>query len=292
MKTPHLAKLCLLTAGILALPTLASAGTHTRDAKDAKIITKAAESCITGDIGLDVASQYIFHGISQENQGVIFQPYADIYLKIYEGGGFLNSATVNLGIWNSFHSRHPLPGSTRSWYEFDFLAGVSFVFAKNFTFTPTYIAYASPGDYFGTAHTVQLKLAYNDADLLRSYAMNPYVFAEFEFDGKTGNGTDEGIYYEVGISPGTKLGPVQINLPIKAGFGSSDYYVGDAGFGFFSVGVAVGYDLACIPSCLGKWTVGGSATYYRFGDPNDGANAIKSDDDDAFVFSGGLKVAF
>ena len=289
----RISKLGILATSILAIPAMSLAGTPAKEAKQSKVIVeKTKESCITGDIGMDAYSQYVFHGITLENQGAILQPYADIYFKIYEGDGFLSNVSLNLGVWNSFHSNHPVASSTRNWFEFDFLAGLSFTFGKYFTLSPGYVAYTSPGDYFGTAHVAQVKLAVDDTDLLGAWALHPYVMVEAELDGKAGNGTDEGFYYEVGIAPGCKAGPVAISLPIKAGFGSNDYYAEDAGYGFFSAGVALGYDLAFVPECYGTWTVSASATYFNYGDANASANAVKNDEVNAVVFGGGLKVAF
>ena len=290
MTKTRISKIGILTTTILAIPAISFAGTPVKESK--KIVEQVKESCITGDIGLDIYSQYIFHGITLENQGAILQPYADIYFKLYEGDGFVKSASLNLGIWNSFHSHHTVASTTRNWYEFDFLAGFSFTFGKYFTLSPGYVAYTSPGDYFNTAHVAQVKLAVDDSDLLGAFALHPYVMVEAELDGKAGNGSDEGFYYEVGIAPGFKAGPVAVSLPIKAGFGSNDYYAGNAGYGFFSAGVALGYDLAFVPECYGTWSVSANATYYNFGDANDDANSVKNDDDNAVVFGGGLKVAF
>lgn len=290
MTKTRIPKLGILATAILAIPAISFAGVPAKEMK--KVVEQVKESCITGDIGLDVYSQYIFHGITLENQGAILQPYADIYFKLYEGDGFLNSVSLNLGIWNSFHSNHTVASSTPGWYEFDFLAGFSFTFGKYFTLSPGYVAYTSPGDYFNTAHVVQVKLAADDSDLLGAFALHPYVMVEAELEGKAGNGSDEGFYYEVGIAPGFKAGPVAVALPIKAGFGSNDYYLDDAGYGFFSAGVALGYDLAFVPECYGTWSVSANATYFHFGEPNNNANAVKNDDDYAVVFGGGLKVAF
>jgi hypothetical protein len=182
MTKKSMAKFSLLAASILALPALACAGTAT-DGKEAKsVVEKTKESCITGDIGINVVSQYVSRGVIFENQGGIIEPYADLYFKLYEGEGFLNKMTLNLGIWNSFHSRHTDAGlvngsgtsSTRSWYEFDFTAGISFTFAKNFTFTPSYFTFLSPNDGFSTFQGLNLKLAYDTTDLF-GFNLAPYA---------------------------------------------------------------------------------------------------------------------
>ena len=286
----NIARVGILTAAILSIPSLSFAGAPSKEMKS--VIEKCKESCITGDLGIDVYSQYVFHGLTLENQGAILQPYADIYFELYSGEGALNAVSLNLGIWNSFHSNHTVASTTRQWYEFDFLAGVSFTFLKNFTFTPTYVLYISPGDYFPDSHNVRLQLAFNDKDLLGAFSLQPYVFAEIELEGKGGNGSDQGVYYEVGITPSVEVGPVVLAFPMKAGFGSSDYYSNDSGYGFFSAGVAASYALKVVPECYGTWTLTAGATYFNYGDPNQDANAVKGEGSNDVVFNGGLKVAF
>lgn len=279
-----------VVAALIALPALSLAGVAGKETK--AVIEKCKESCITGDIGIDVYSKYIFHGLTLENQGAILQPYADLNFQLYQGEGMLSSVALNLGVWNSFHSNHTVASTTRGWYEFDFLAGMSFTFAKNITFTPTYVFYSSPGDYFENSHNLRLQLGYDDKDLLGAFSLKPYVLAEIELEGKSGNGSDQGAYYEIGISPSVEAGPVGISFPIKAGFGSHDYYANDAGYGFFSAGISASYDLKIVPECLGTWTLTAGATYFNYGTAGHPADAVKSDNNNDVVFNGGMKVAF
>jgi hypothetical protein len=312
MTKQSIAKFCVL-AGMIAIPAVSFAGTESKEVK--QVIEKAKESCITGDLGINVVSQYVSRGVIFENQGGIIQPYADLYFKLYEGEDFLNKVSLNLGIWNSFHSRKTDAGlvegfpagdstqgnsSTRSWYEFDFTAGVSFTFAKNWTFTPSYYTFLSPNDGFSTFQGLNLKLAYDTTDLI-GFNLGFYVQCLFELENKAGTGVDEGIYYEVGIAPSFPVGPVTLTFPITAGFGSDDFYgsastrrltnaelfgeegaeelgldedsfsgfeettVDDETFGFFSAGVTVSYNLAFVPECYGTWTLTAGYTYYYLG---------------------------
>jgi hypothetical protein len=312
--TKHsIAKFCALAAGIM-LPTLSWAGTPSKEVKN--VVEEIKESCITGDLGINVVSQYVSRGVIFENQGAIIQPYADLYFKLYEGEGFLSKVQLNLGIWNSFHERKTDAGlvsgsgtsSTRSWYEFDFTAGVSFTFAESFVFTPSYYTFLSPNDGFSTFHGLNLKLAYNDSALWGGgFALNPYVQVLFELENKAGTGADEGVYYEVGIAPSFPVGPVTITVPITAGFGSNDFYgsldestgiVDDEAFGFVSGGVNVTYNLAFIPECYGAWAVNAGVTYYYLGDGTKDFNTekrgglVRDEEDSEWVFSGGLVVNF
>jgi hypothetical protein len=321
MITNRIAKFCVLTAGIMTLPAISFAGTPAKEVKE--VVEKCKESCITGDIGINVVSQYVSRGVIFENQGGIIQPYADLYFKLYEGEGFLNKVSLNLGIWNSFHSRKTDSGladdvavgrrggsTTDSWYEFDFTAGVSFTFAKNFTFTPSYYSFLSPSDGFSTFHGLNVKLAYDSTDLI-GFNLGLYGQVLFELENKAGTGSDEGVYYEVGIAPSIPVGPITLTFPIFAGFGSNDFYgsahvnrltfgellgedeaealgldeddysgvdsvtVEDESFGFLSAGVTASYNLPFIPECYGTWTVSAGYAYYHLGDGTSDFNTEK-----------------
>lgn len=300
MTQPNIAKICALAAGILVLPTVSFAGTAATEAKP--IVEQVKESCISGDLGVNVVSQYISRGSIFENQGAIIQPYSNLYFKLYEGEGFVNEVSLALGIWNSFHSRKTDAGlvsggtsSTRSWYEFDFTAGVAITFAKNFTFTPSYFTFLSPNDGFATFQGLNLALAYDDSDALGKFALHPKVQVLVELENKNdGSDRDEGIYYEVSIAPALPAyGDLTVSFPIMAGFGTNEFYAGDRGFGFVSGGVNLAYAMAFVPECYGSWTASASATYYYLGDALKGYNpGVRDSDESEVIFSGGLGVAF
>jgi len=307
----HTIALAAFAAACLAGST-AYAGTKvTKPAK--KVVEPAAESCITGDIGFDVVSNYISKGVAYQNQGFIIQPYADLHFRIYKGAGALESVTVDVGIWNSIHANHPGArfgagnSGVPNWFEFDFATGLTFNLSNKLSLSPYFKTYESPSSIFQTTYTVGLGLSYDDSAALGAFALHPHALVELELQGSTGNnfpgGTyhGRGQYYEVGIAPGTKLGEVSLSLPVTAGFGSGGFYLGNRGFGFISVGARAEYDLKAIPACLGKWTLSTSATYYRLGGSNgpvlfSGASGLGLSqaitDKNQLVFQGGLKVAF
>ena len=291
---------------------------HKRDNDDKyvkpmkKIIEPVQESCITGDIGFDVVSNYIRHGIALENQGFIIQPYADLHFRIYKGAGPLTSITADIGIWNSFHSHHPgVDSTTANWFEFDFQTGLTFNFDK-LSIGGYFKTYESPSDISETAYTVGANIAYDDSAALGAFALHPYALVEFQLQGTTGNNFPatppfslgfhgRGQYYEVGIAPGHTWGALTLSLPLKGGFGSGGFYLGNRGFGFVSVGVRADYALNFVPACLGKWTLNSGFTYYRLGGSNgptrfSGASGLGLSQDridkNQLVFQGGLKVAF
>ncbi len=259
--------------------------------KAGKTVTPpAAQSCVTGDVGLDITSDYYFHGLLQQGSGSILQPYGNLYFKVAEGGAF-DSVSVDVGIWNSFHGRRGLAGQNNNWFEFDFTAGLSLV-KGNWTISPKYIRYTSPGNYFANSSAVALRIGYNDSDLLGAWSLQPYLWVEYEADGKSGNGpagSDGGLYYEFGIAPSRSFGDLTVSVPVKLGIGSNDYYATDETYGFASIGITGSYALKSIPECLGDWSVYANATYIHLGDA---ASPLNGGDESDVTFTGGLKIAF
>ncbi|MCE9609969.1 MAG: hypothetical protein K8R23_07140 [Chthoniobacter sp.] len=314
--TKHsLAKIGILSTAILTIPALCLAGTAAPGKETKAVKESIKESCITGDLGINIVSQYASRGVIFENQSAILQPYADLYFKLYEGTGFFNKISLNLGIWNSFHSRKTDAGAvfggggstTNSWYEFDFTAGVAFTFAKNFTFTPSYYMFLSPNDGFSTFEGLNLALTYDDTDLLGKFALHPHVTVMFELQNKAGTGKEEGVYYEVGIAPSVPAGPVTFTFPITAGFGSGDFYgslntakgtLDNEAFGYVSAGVTASYAMKFVPECYGAWTATAGYTYYYLGEGTSDFNtaprggAVRDENHNEHIFSGGLSVAF
>ena len=278
-------------AGIL-LPGSLFAGT------DSKAVVEAAkQSVITGDLGVNFVSEYISRGAMQENQGVIAQPYADLYISLYEGQGFVNKVSLNLGVWSSFHSKHTGAGAVgpkhrSSWYEFDYTPGVAVTFAKDFTLTASYFEFDSPNNAFDASRNINLNLAYNDADLLGAFALHPHVAYMRELQGVAATGLvgGHGNYYEVGVAPALPAyGPVTVTFPLTVGFGSNDFYAQNKGFGFFSGGVNAAVAITCIPAKYGTWALNTGVTYYYLADQNADAAAV---DNNRVVYQAGIGATF
>lgn len=281
-----------LGAGIavaaILLPASLYAGTESK-----AVVESITKSAITGDLGVNFVSEYISRGAMQENQGVIAQPYADLYFALYEGEGFVNKVTLNLGIWGSLHSHHPGNTSTTSaWYEFDYTPGVSVTFAKNFTLTTSYFEFDSPNDSFEASRNLNFNLAYNDADLLGAFALHPHVAYMRELgSGAAATGNGDGNYYEVGIAPVLPaIGCVTVTVPVNAGFGSNNFYAENKTVGYVSAGLAASVPLSFIPAQYGAWAFNAGATYVYLADQN--ADAAGGIDNNRFVFNGGVGMTF
>ncbi|MEQ1850150.1 MAG: hypothetical protein ABMA01_01025 [Chthoniobacteraceae bacterium] len=321
MKAHTITTFAALAAACLA-GTSAYAGTPVKPGKPVKEVMQ--ESCITGDIGIDVTSNYISKGVVWENQGLILLPYANLHFRVAQNVGPIDSVTVDLGIQSVYtdNRTNALPfGTTGNWLEFNFTAGVTLAIDK-LSVSPYFKVYQSPSDVFLNTYTTGVRLAYDDTDLLGDFALHPYALVELQLQGSRGNNFNvfagpgtfhgRGQYYEVGITPAHSYGDLTLSLPIKGGFGTGGFYLGNRGFGFFSVGIDAEYALNFVPECLGKWSVHSGVTYVRLGGTNTlipgnlgagtGAAGLApaffspgtavANDNNQIVFGGGLKVAF
>ena len=271
------------------------AGVETSGKETKSVVEEAQKSCITGDLGVNFVTKYFSRGINNGDQGVIAQPYADLYFKIYDGGdSFINSVTINAGIWSSLHS-HPVSTTNtnvRNWQEFDYTPGIAVTFAKNFTLTTSYFEFDYPSGASDPQRSINTNLAYNDTDLLGMWALHPHIAVLAELPGAAAGLTPNGWYFEPGIAPSFTLVkdgtfPVTLTLPITAGFGYRFY--GEDTFGFFSAGGNIAVGLGFMPKCLGTWTATVGATYYYLHEQLAIANNNHHDD---WVGSAGIGVTF
>lgn len=266
-----IAAVCALALGSFGFASVSLAGDEDTS-KESKVVKETVkETCITGDIGVTMISEYLSRGLVLNSKGVIAQPYLDLYFKLYEGTGFINKITFNFGLWSDINSFVQNQRSTlRNWYEFDYTPGISVTFAKNFTFTASYFEFDSPGQDFSTARSINLNLAYDDTDLLGAFALHPHVtvLGELPAPGAAGLAPG-GWYYEIGIAPSYTFAkksayPVTFSVPVTTGLGSSNFY-GVDNFGYMSAGAQLAVPLAFVPSCYGTWTFSGGYTYYYLG---------------------------
>jgi len=303
MTKKSIAQICAVAA-VVALPTVSWAGTvgskKVKSVAPAPAPAKLEESAITGDIGLNVVTAYYYHGAIQQNHSASFQPYADIFFKVYEGDGFLNKAVLNLGYWNSF--TNPKSGDSplgnkawknpKAWVESDFTPGISLTFGK-VTLTESYQFMFFPNSSVSqTSESLVSKLAFDDSDVLGAFALHPSVTHQYEVTGKAANSTEgHGSYWEGAIAPGFSAGPIAVTVPITVGFGSSKYYLKD-GYAYTSAGVNVAYTLP-VSKSYGTWTANLGVTYYNLNKSAVGStNVPDGNADNDLVGTAGIAVAF
>lgn len=245
-------------------------------------------SAFSVSAGVDFATQYIFRGIMQENQGSIIQPWADLGVNFYEGDDGINSIDMNIGIWNSIHSG-PTGGDNATgmlsdpegWYEADFYAGISVGFLETWTAGVTYTIYTSPNDAFADIEDIGLSLGYDDAkwwedvDLPGFKGLQPNVNVIFEIDGQADGGMNYGTYLELAIEPSVLLIdneslPITFKVPVTLGLSLDNYYEDGTGdddtFGYVDVGFVFEAPLTFIPKRYGEWSAHAGVHMMMLGD--------------------------
>lgn len=246
---------------------------------------------VTG--GIDVTTAYFFRGYLQEDQGLIVQPYANLYFDVAEGW------TGYVGTWNSLHEEQTGadPGTTGQWYENDFYAGVDWAVAEGFTLGVIYTVYTYPGGAFDTVEEIGAKLAWDDTGKTGlNIALKPYVAIYFETDDD--NGTED-TYLELGIAPTVYTvneesdAPIALSVPVTLGFGIEDYYFDDTGddelLGYGSIGLAASMPLP-MPDKFGDWTLNASVTWLQLF--AEGLETINNDDASEIIAKVGVSFAY
>jgi len=240
----------------------------------------AEESDFSGVFQLDVTNAYFFRGIKQEREGIILQPWTELYYSLYSSEeGFLRDVTIGAGLWTSWHSKLTLHSEDPAWlYEADYYPLLSVGFAGGVTLTTVYYFYTSPNGAFTTAQELNLKLAWDDSEAFGAWSMKPWVNLAIATE-NTAFGPDQGIGVQLGVGPtlyATESESFTLTLPIEVGLSATDYYEGsdgeNHGFGYASAGLLASIPLSFVPESAGAWSVNVGAKYYVFGHILDAAN--------------------
>lgn len=254
--------------------------------------------------GADVSTHYVFRGIVQENQGLIFQPWGEGTANLFEGEGFVNRVDLTIGGWASFQSAQTgrsASGFDDSYYEQDIYAGLTFGLGDNWEAGVVWTAYTSPSDAFGTVQEVALSIAYDDTGKTPlDFALNPYALVAFEYDSSV-DGQDTGTYLELGVEPSWVVMesadyPVTLSVPVTIGLSIDNYYEDpsdgdDDTFGFASVGAMFSIPLSSIPSDYGSWTLSAGPTFYWIGDNAGQLGNAAGGDGDNFEVQGTIGIS-
>lgn len=239
MKNSNLNKLFSTAAilGALAAPAVAQ--------------EEAADADVSVAVTLDYVTNYFFRGAEQYNtdSGLTFQPGATATFGIGEG------VSAYVGTWNSISTDQPtIVGGTGdagpgNWYEMDLFAGIDATFG-DFTAGVGLTYYTYPSNLANIDITeLNLKLGYDDSDVLGDWAFNPYVAMAIELQDNSGT-LGEGIYLEFGgafsldsLTGGTFAEDWSWSVPIVVGLGLDHYYANsttgsEETFGYVKTGLA------------------------------------------------------
>jgi hypothetical protein len=240
-------------------------------------------SRFSGAFQLDVTNAYFFRGILQEREGVILQPWLELYANLYSSEtGFVRDLTIGAGIWNSFHSeRTGAPRERSWWYEADYYPLVSIDFAGGVNALMVYYWYDSPSDAFSIVQEFNLKLSWDDSEYF-SFPVAPWVNLAVETS-RTSFGPNTGVGLQAGIAPtlyAAEDESFSLTMPIEVGLALDDYYERASGgenmFGYGSAGFLANIPLGFVPEGAGDWYVNVGAKYFFFNDTLENANRGKN----------------
>ncbi len=128
-----------------------------------------------------------------------------------------------------------------------------------------------------TESVIDFKVSYSGF-----YSLNPFLAIHGRPDIGDNIGLDTGVVGQLGIAPGTTLGPVALTFPVTVSFDTDGFHGGSSGFAYVSAGVA-----ASIPVTK-HISVGLAAIYYHTND-----SVIPGNPDSDFVTgTAGFTVAF
>ncbi len=303
--------LCLV-AGLAALATTTTmnvrAGEPEMSGKDAVVIPEDPAPWLHGLFQLDVSDHYITpRGLNVENEGVIFQPLALLFVDLYsEPDAFLNSVSMTLGIWNSIHTEES-GADPGNWNELDPIFGLTFKFADKFQLDTNFTRFESMVDSYPTSSHMEIKLSYDDSDLFGPFALHPWVAYWLELENKSTvvfdpSRSSESFYFTLGVAPSFNIGKVKFEFPNFINLVDDDFYQqidgspGGSGLAVFCSSVKASVPLDFIPKNMGFWTFYAGVKYYHLN--NDGlrdGNSVltpREHKDDLVQFHTGISIFF
>jgi hypothetical protein len=258
-------------AAIFATSVASFAGT-----KKVEPSVLASEATLTGNIGVNVASAYVYRG-KQLDCGTSVQPYLN--LDIPTG---VNGLSLTVGTKQNFQSNSP----NFVWYRSEIDAGLKFKVGR-LEFAPYYESVTSPDKRFNTSQGVNLVIGLDDKGLF-PFTVHPYVKTYVNVDSAVA-GTTGGHYYEVGIKPTVNVYGTTVAFPVSVGVGDNKFYTSNTTdskltnnlkYGYTSVGIATDTPLSKNLSVVTETTAMNTSDVTGSKNPN------------IWFTSGGLSVKF
>ena len=263
-------------AAVAAIATSPSAvAADLSDSTNAPVAAPAPASPFSWDSGVALTNYYVERGVFISTKGTVFEPYGDLYYKLYQGGGIINSVTAGIGYWASLDTAGApasagTSGFPRYFTEIDLIPSLAIQFADRFTLTARYNHWASPSDGYGPGNWVNATLAYDDTGLtVPNFSVQPYLNVLYEHPVQSHSGLEpHAWYFEPGVSPnytffsGSKYS-VNFAVPIAVGLGNK-FYAGQT-YGYLNVGPQISVPLSFIPDKYGKWNASIAYKYWNLG---------------------------
>ena len=273
--------------GMNTMPTIANEG------------DEMTESVNQGDLsfsfGAEITSAYFFRGYVQEDQGFIFQPWAELGVTLVDGVDNSPGVSLVFGNWNSFHSEKT--GATESnlqaWYESDFYGGLTLQW-DGFSLGVSHTVYTYPNSDFNTVQEIGVTAGFSlpQDSICQKLLGDISLGVHFEVD-NSNVFTDEAIYMELAFGPSFDIfeDKATLSIPVTFGFSLEDYYIEGSGdddfFGYASISADVAIPLGS--GKYGEWSMNVGGNLLFLGSAAEAANG--GDDVEAIGYIG-LSVSY
>ena len=184
------------SVALAAAPVLADEAAPEAEAEEGPL------SRFSGSIQADFTNVYFFRGILQERNGLVAQPWGELYYALYQSEtGFIRDFSIGGGVWASFHTEETLAEhGPHSLYEVDWYPALYLELQGGLSLSAIYYFYTSPNGAFSTADELNLKMAWDDSETFGRFALQPWINLAIETE-NTAFGDEEGIGVQMGIAP-------------------------------------------------------------------------------------------
>ncbi len=246
-----------LAASILAAFSVAVPVAHAQD----------APSAIHGFGIVNFSNDYITpRGLMVTNKGLTVQIITGLVFGLYhDPAEAIDDVSFVVGTFNDINTTQH-NGPVGAWNEFDWFAGPSFHFGKNWNLDVQLGQFLSPPGNFKTETNLESALSFDDSGLGLPVHLKPYVklFYAISGDSTVVTGRRGGTYdVEIGMAPSVDLMPFTLSVPTWVTVGPSSYWGGDNGVGVFSTGLTLTYPLP-FAARFGHWSAKAGFQYYDF----------------------------
>lgn len=291
-----------MTARIMCLCAILAMLVSPAMAQEEGAATGPNTGAVSFSMGVDFTTAYYFRGIFQENQGLIYQPYADATFQLTD------ALSVYLGTWNSIHDNTG-SGIDDQWFESDFFIGASYAVSECLSVDVAYTWLYGPSVAAEFSQELSFSVAYDDSGLWGDSfdGLQPYFLVAIETSGSSDYGStltagsDKGVYYELGIAPSftvvdSATSPITLTVPLTLGLGSDYFEIAntsggddDETFGFFDIGLDFSMPLSFVPAQFGSWEAAAGVHFLFLGDTNEQYN---NGDDFEIIGTFGISMSY
>jgi len=217
-------------------------------------------SNVHGLVDIVFKNDYITpRGLLVTDTGLTIQVLNNLVLELTK------SVFLNFGAWHDIWTAQGNP-YVGAWNEFDWFAGISFVFQK-LKFQAQFIEFVSPPHNFTPENNAEFIVFYE------AWRINPYFkfFYAISGDSTVVVGKPGGTYYfELGMIPTFEFKEVIFTFPTWISFGPESFWNGGklaikhshSNFGVLTSGIHAKVPLRCIAEKFGAWYAGLGFQYY------------------------------